>query len=154
MDTDDWSEAGLYDPDAAGADERRTLLRSLAERGATIEQMTDAHRVGRLPAVAGDLIMGGAPATVSVREVAERCGVPVERVQRVLLASGLPVAADDRLREDVVALVVAFEQGAALMGDEAVIAFTRARYQRAIRAMSTIGTLIRNTEPHQYLPSR
>jgi adenylate cyclase len=69
--------------------------------------------------------MGNDPAIVSMQEVADRCGVPVERVQRVLLALGLPVALDDQLREDSVALIAAFEQGAAVMGDDALLAFTR-----------------------------
>jgi adenylate cyclase len=125
MDPDGWEQAGLYDSDAVGADERRALLEYLTVRGATLDQMVEAHRLGRLPAVAGDLVMGNEPATLSVQEVAGHCGVPVERVQRVLLALGLSVMTDDKLRQDWVALIAAFEQGAVLIGDEALVAFTR-----------------------------
>lgn len=125
MDTDAWEQAGLYEPDAAGAGERRSLLEFLTARGATTDQLVEAHRLGRLPAVAGDLVMGAEQVTVPMHEVAARCGVPVERVPRVLLALGLPVADDSALPEDWVALISAFEQGAALMGDDAILAFTR-----------------------------
>src|SRR5580658_8247138 len=93
VDTDAWEQAGLYDPAGAGADERLALLVYLSERGATVEQMSEAHRLGGLPAVAGDLVVAAsAPSVpVSVEEVAARLGVPVERVQRVLLSVGLPV---------------------------------------------------------------
>jgi len=125
MDPDDWEQAGLFDADGVGADERRALLEYLTVRGATLDQMVEAHRLGRLPAVAGDLVMGNEPATLSVQEVADHCGVPVERVQRVLLALGLSVMTDDKLRQDWVALIAAFEQGAELIGDDALVAFTR-----------------------------
>lgn len=125
MQTDAWEEAGLYCPDAPEADERRALLEYLTDRGATIEQMVEAHRLGSLPAVAGDLVVGPTAASLSVEEVAALGGVPVERVQRVLLAAGLPLAPDGRLPEDLESILAAFEQGAVLLGEEAILAFTR-----------------------------
>jgi len=125
VDTDALEKAGLFSRDDPGAEERRALLEYLTARGATLEQMVEAHRLGRLPAVAGDLILGIGPATLSAEEVAVRCRVPVERVQRVLLALGLPVAADTKLPEDFGSIMSAFEQGAALMGEEAILAFSR-----------------------------
>ena len=125
MDVEVWVRAGLYRPDAPEADERRALLEYLSARGATIEQMVEAHRLGILPAVAGDLVMGPDRASLSVREVADRCGVSVDRVQRVLLAAGLLVTTESDLPSDVEAFMSAFEQGAALMGEDAILAFTR-----------------------------
>ena len=125
VDTEAWEEAGLYSPDASGADERRVLLEYLTARGATLEQMVEAHQLGSLPAVAGSLVMDGEPATLSVGDLAARCGVPVERVQRVLLAVGLPVAADSKVPAELDVIIASFEQGAALMGEEAILAFTR-----------------------------
>ncbi len=125
VDDDSWMRAGLWDPDLPGADERRALLEYLSERGATLEQMVEAHRLGSLPGVAGELVMGTGPATLSLDEVAARYGVPLERVQRVLLAVGLPVAPDSKVPEGVGSLILAFEQGVALMGEEAILAFTR-----------------------------
>lgn len=125
MSIDAWVGAGLYDPESPGADERRALLEFLTDRGATVEQMVDAHALGSLPAVAGELALGRQPETLSVAEVAARCGVSVERAERVLLAVGLPTAGDSRLPSNLSALFDSFEQGASLMGEDAIVAFTR-----------------------------
>jgi adenylate cyclase len=87
--------------------------------------MVEAHRLGRLPAVAGDLVLGRKPETLSVQEVADRCGVPVQRLQRVMLSLGISVQIDDSLDESWVALMAAFQQGAELMSEDALNAFTR-----------------------------
>ena len=120
-----WREAGLFDPlDPASAD-RLALLRYLTERGATLEQMVEAHRVGALPGVAGELVTQGTTGMVSVADIAERCGLPISRVMRILLAAGIPVERETEVAADLGALMSAFEQGAALMGEEAILAFTR-----------------------------
>ena len=120
-----WEEAGIYQPDAPEAGERRELIEFLVARGATLEQMVEAERLGGLPGLAGDLVRGIDRWTLSVEELAERSGVTVERAERVLLAAGLPVAAHDKVPEDLVAIMPAFEQASGLMGDEATLAFTR-----------------------------
>jgi adenylate cyclase len=125
MDTAAWERAGLYQPGMPEADERLALLEYLTARGATIEQMVEAHGLGSLPAVAGDLVLGADPATLSIEEIAAHSGVPVERVQRVLLAAGLPVAADSTFPESLELFMAAFEQAVALMGEDAILAFTR-----------------------------
>src|ERR1700733_4840716 len=125
VDTEAWEERGLYHPDAPDADERLALLEYLTERGATLDQMVDAHRLGMLPAVAGDLVIGLNRPPLSVADVAARCRVPVERVQRVLLSVGLPAERDSELPGDLAVLVSAFEQAADLMGEDAILAFTR-----------------------------
>ena len=137
MDDDTWRSAGLWDPDAPEADERRALLEYLSARGATLEQMAVAHRLGSLPGVAGELVIGigTQPAILSLEEVAARYGIPVERVQRVLLAVGLPVGADTKVPEGLGSLMVAFEQGVALMGEEAILAFTRVLGAAAIMSL-------------------
>ncbi len=101
------------------------MLEYLTERGATLEQMVEAHRLGSLPTVAGVLAAGTPRATLSVSEVAARAGVSVERVQRILLAAGLPVASDTKLPESFDGIVASFEQGAAVMGEDPTLAFTR-----------------------------
>jgi adenylate cyclase len=125
-DLDAWEAAGLYQPDAPEADERRALLEYLTARGATLEQMVEAHRTGSLPALAGELVLGTRHATVSVQEMADRSGVPVERVQRVLLANGLPATPDSQVPQGLAVLMASFEQGAAILGDESILAFSRA----------------------------
>ncbi len=132
-DTGPWERAGLYDPDGPDADERRALLQYLSDRGATIEQMVEAHAQGSLPAVASDLVVRGQSELVPVKEVAIRSGISLERVLRVLLASGLPVEPDTEVPAKVIDLLAAFEQGSELMGDEAILAFTRVLGAAAIQ---------------------
>ncbi len=128
-----WQQAGLYDPDDPNSDERRALLQYLSERGATIEEMAQAHAQGNLPAVASDLVVRGSGPLVTVREVAEQSGIALDRVLRVLLASGLPVEPDTDVPEQVIGLLSAFEQASELMGDEALLAFTRVLGAAAIQ---------------------
>jgi len=120
-----WREAGLYDPHDPASADRLGLLRYLTQRGATVEQMVEAHRVGALPGVAGELVTRSTTGMVSVADIAERCGLPVSRVMRILLAAGIPVERETEVPADLETLMSAFEQGAALMGEEAILAFTR-----------------------------
>ena len=121
-----WRVAGLYDSQDPGAAERLALLEYLTERGATIEQMVRAHRMGTLPGVAGDLVTQGRTTTVTVDDVAARTGLSSSRVMRVLLAAGIPARnGSTEVPADLVSFMAAFEQGAALLGEEAILAFTR-----------------------------
>jgi adenylate cyclase len=120
-----WEEAGLYDPDDSNAAERLALLTYLTERGATMEQLVDAHRIGALPGVAGDLVTQGRTPTATVKEIAARSGVAEPDVLRVLLAAGIPAQLDTELPAELVGLLDAFKQGSALMGEEPILAFTR-----------------------------
>ena len=120
-----WHAAGLYDPHDPGAAERLALLEYLTERGATMEQMVEAHRLGTLPGVAGRLVTQGSDGVVTVDEVAARAGVAASRVMRTLLAAGIPAGHETEVAANLVSLMTAFEQGAALMGEEATLAFTR-----------------------------
>ena len=122
---DVWRGAGLYDPTDPGAAERLAVLRYLTERGATIEQMVEAHRMGTLPGVASDLVTQGRNDVVSVAEVAERAGLPTARVRRALLAAGIPARDETEVPADLASFMAVFEHGAALMGENAILAFTR-----------------------------
>lgn len=119
-----WRQAGLYDPDDPNADDRLALLRYLSDRGASIDQMVDAHAQGSLPAVASDLVVRNNE-LVKASEVADRSGVSLDRVLRVLLAAGIPAEPDTEVPAKAADLITAFEQGSALMGDDAILAFTR-----------------------------
>lgn len=132
-DTGPWERAGLYDPGDANADERRALLEYLTARGATIEQMVEAHKQGSLPAVASDLVTRGKNTLLPVTEVSARSGMSLERVLRVLVASGLPVEADSMVPEKSIELLSVFQMGSELMGDEAILAFTRVLGAAAIQ---------------------
>ncbi len=132
-DTGPWERAGLYDPDDPNAEERRALLEFLTERGATIDQMVEAHHQGSLPAVASDIVVRGDSRLVPVKDVAARSGISLERVLRVLLSAGLPAEADSEVSEQVIDLLAAFQTGSDLMGDEAILAFTRVLGAAAIQ---------------------
>ncbi len=123
--TDSWREAGLYDPLDPAAAERLALLEYLTERGATLEQMVEAHRMGTLPGVVGDLVIRGRSEIVTVSDIAARCGTSVSRVMRVLLAAGIPAQRDTEVPANLASLMEAFEHAAALLGEEALLAFTR-----------------------------
>jgi adenylate cyclase len=120
-----WERAGLYDPAEPNARERLALLKYLTTRGATIAQMVAAHQVGSLPGVAGDLVTQRSSTLVPLEEIARRSGVELPRVRRALLAAGIPTASDSRVSVDLVGLMEAFETGAELMGEDAILAFTR-----------------------------
>lgn len=119
-----WRQSGLYDPDDPNADERLALLRYLSDRGASIEQMVNAHAQGNLPGFASDLVVRNGE-LVPASEVAARSGLTLDRVLRVLLAAGIPAEPDTEVPARAIELMAAFEQGAALMGDESILAFTR-----------------------------
>jgi adenylate cyclase len=125
VDAEDWQAAGLYDPDDPNASERLALLEYLTEHGATLEQMVEAHAVRSLPGVAGDLVTQGDNTEVPLAEISARSGVSLPRVMRALLAAGIPVTPDSNVPEKLVTLMEAFEAGSALLGDDAVLAFTR-----------------------------
>ncbi len=97
----------------------------LTERGATIEQLVDAHRMGALPSVAGDLVTQGRTPIATVKEIAASTGVAERDVLRVLLASGIPAQPDTEIPAELVGLLEAFKQASALMGEEPILAFTR-----------------------------
>ena len=96
-----WRDAGLYDPLDPGAAERLALLGYLTERGATMEQMVEAHRMGSLPAVAGELVTQGRSGMVTVADLAQHCGLSVSRVLRVLLAAGIPAQSETEVPADL-----------------------------------------------------
>jgi len=81
--------------------------------------------MGALPAVAGDLVTQGRTQMVSVADMAEHCGLSMARVMRILLAAGIPAERETRVPADLETLMAAFEQAAALMGEEPILAFTR-----------------------------
>jgi adenylate cyclase len=125
VDVHDWQRAGLYDPHDANAPERLALLEYLTERGATLEQMVEAHEARSLPGLAGDLVTQGIDELVPLSEISERSGVSVPRVMRAMLAAGIPVTPESRVPSNLVTLMNAFEAGSVLMGDDAILAFTR-----------------------------
>jgi adenylate cyclase len=129
-----FEEAGLYDPAAPDGPERLALLEHLVERGVTIEEMAAAKSMDQfLPTLAADRVTFDLGPALPVEQVAEKAGVPVERVLRVRLASGLPAEADQPLPAWTVDDVTGFDAASALFGDGATLAFTRVMGSSAAR---------------------
>jgi adenylate cyclase len=121
-----WIEAGLLEPEADSADDRRALLRYLTECGATLDDLRAANEEQRLRFVPAGLLRR-AEHTRTAREIADEAGVDVERVLQMSRVAGLPIPDPDERayrEQDVVAvqlLVGAME----LFGERAAIEFTR-----------------------------
>jgi len=125
VDPSRWERAGLYDPARPDAAERLELLEHLAERGASLDEMVDAARLGGLAELAGRLLRRRGAGTVPVEVLADRHGTTVDTVRRILLAAGLPASAGTDVPAELEVLVSAFVHGVALMGEEPLLAFTR-----------------------------
>jgi class 3 adenylate cyclase len=127
VDLSPWEEAGLYDPDASDAAERRDLLAYLAGMGFTLDDVAEAtrdHRIGLL--AAGRILWGDDTPRHTIDDVARESGVDVAKARRIIRAAGIPVPDDEPAFRDIDARFVAsFEVGAQVFGDDAVLQFTR-----------------------------
>ena len=91
----DFAAEGLLDgldDDARAA--RAELLGVLEEEGVSVEDMRSAANDGRLMFLLAERAVGGAP-RYSAREVADRTGLPLERLTALRRAQGLPVPDPD-----------------------------------------------------------
>jgi class 3 adenylate cyclase len=120
--------AGLYDPDAANAHERREYLEYLLERY-SVEQILsipigdDAHPVTDILTI----LRSGSVAHLTALEVAERTGMTPEAIEQLRAIVGLPLRSLDspEIAEFFVDDVVAFQFAASTYGEERAFAFWR-----------------------------
>jgi class 3 adenylate cyclase len=82
--------AGLYDPSAEKAAERRDLLEFLISEGCSVEEMQLANSRGRLFALAGDRRIRPIVGLLSLRDAAARLEVEPAVLHRVWRSLGLP----------------------------------------------------------------
>jgi adenylate cyclase len=117
---------GLYDPAAPNAEERRELLEWLTARGVSLEDVVQVlERRRSLTAVAGDLALRPGPRH-RVSEVAERVGMPSDRIRRISLAVGLPVTGDEAIYTEAdIEMLELFGDAGALFGEAALEQFLR-----------------------------
>ena len=127
MTPEELSGLGLYDANAADAEEQLALLEWLVARGATVPQLLEAHARSRLIAVAGDLLVFPEGRPLTARQVADRAGVDLEAVQAVWRALGLSVPRDEepRFAEADVAVFVDFRAATEVLDERAVLEFVR-----------------------------
>ena len=95
MDWDPYVAAGLYDPAAPGADERRALLAFLLDEGCTLDEMVAANARGRLFGLAGDRKLRPGRDELTLREAAAEARMDVALVSRLWQAYGLPIVDAD-----------------------------------------------------------
>lgn len=96
MTFDDVVEAGLFDPDAAGADTRRALLELAIAAGADLDEVRLADQEGWLHAIPVQRALIGGDERLTVDEAATRVGLDVGIAHRLWNALGL----DERGRGD------------------------------------------------------
>ena len=139
-----FEDAGLYDPHASDASERLALLEHLADRGVAIEERVAAESVTPYLATLGaDRILLDAGNLMSAHVVATETGVPIDRVLRVRLASGLPAEAEHLVPAWLVDDVNGFQAASVLFGESATLAFTRVMGSSAARiAEAAIGLFL------------
>jgi class 3 adenylate cyclase len=122
----DLEAAGLYDPAAPDAAERLALIEWLVERGATVEQMVRRLRTGSLFDVAGELGRARGEC-LTLAEVSAKTGLPIERIESIRFASGLPALGPDdpAVTEDEARSFSVFVAAEPLFGRAAVRRFTQ-----------------------------
>ncbi len=110
--------AGVYDPDAPEAAERRELLDFLQQLGATTEEVIDAHRtyglihlVGEINARTGEMF--------DVNELSARSQYPLPLVLRIYELLGVAVVdrSEKRFSEDDVEFLIALGSGPTTLFD-------------------------------------
>jgi class 3 adenylate cyclase len=120
-------DAGLYDPAAEGADERRELLEFLLSEGCTVEEMQLAQERGRLFALAGDRKIRPVVGLLSMREAGARLEVDPADLTRVWRAFGLPSCDEDTplLTEQDVEAFQTYLLVRAFLGEDTALGVTR-----------------------------
>lgn len=146
----DWAaltEAGLYDPAAPNADDRRALLEFLVSEGCTLDEMLAADARGRLFGLAGDRKVRPGRDQLTLREVAERTGVDPGLVQRLWHAYGLPLVDLDTkvASEDDASTVPLFASMARLLGEEAALGLARVAAASVAKFAEAISAALRTT---------
>jgi class 3 adenylate cyclase len=124
MDSAAWEASGLYDPEAPDATERRDLLDYLVSVGWTVEELKE--NPDRLMSLASRRVLFGSEERVSVAQLAALAGCDEALVRRIRLAAGLPDPGDAAVCSPLEAVIMSsFALGAAALGEEVVLQFTR-----------------------------
>jgi adenylate cyclase len=124
MDEATWAAAGLYDPAAPDADDRRGLLEYLTSVGCTLDEMV-ANADG-LTRLASRRVLFGTEPRLTVAELAERSGCDIALVRRVRLAAGLPDPGDEPACSTLeIELMQSFALGSSVLGEDVTLQFTR-----------------------------
>lgn len=141
-----YERAGLFDPAAPAAGDRRELLEWLAARGTTIEQMERSASLGSLTSAAGDArIRPGAPITLD--ELCERTGLAAHQVHSILEAAGAsaPLGEDQAFVESDIETFQMFAAGVGLFETEPLLDLVRVMGSAMARVAEAAITLFQVT---------
>ena len=94
---EDLVTAGLYDPDAPGAEDRLAALTFLLERGATLEHLRVAGDVGRVYSAVSLAVLWPDGGFLTVAEVAEAAAMDEAELRALRMLTGLPDPGDAAL---------------------------------------------------------
>jgi class 3 adenylate cyclase len=120
-----WEHAGLYDPTAPSAADRRELLEFLTEQGCDLEEMTEADRRDRLFALAGDRMIRPSRPRYDGEQAAARLGADPAVVSKAWRAFGLPAPVEAVLGEQDLDAIRTWLVVRDLLGEEAATALAR-----------------------------
>ena len=146
MDWDAIVAAGLYDPHAPNAADRRDLIEFLDAEGCTLDEMVAAHARGRLFGLAGDRKVRPGRDEFTLREAAGQTGTDLDLVLRLWQAYGLPIAdADTKVasRADVEILPL-FNAIAQLLGPDAALDLARVAGASVARFADAVSAAMRS----------
>jgi class 3 adenylate cyclase len=150
MSEPEWIAAGLYDPAAPDAPERRSLLEYLEGLGLSTADITEAacgRGLGQL--AAARVLWDDRGPTLTATDIAARAGMPEAMVRRIIRAAGIADPGDaPTYREAHVELFDTFAAGAAIFGEEATLQFTRVLGASAARAAeAAVSLFLANVSP-------
>jgi len=148
-----WIEAGLYDPAAVGADERRELLAFLTDQGCSVEEMVAAHAKGRLFALAGDRLIRPDRDRYDLREVADIVDQPLERVRAIWRAFGLVDVGDKVASPDDVEMLRTSLAMVDTLGLDATIGLARVMGSSLARIGDAVSAAVRSRFPSMSISS-
>lgn len=144
----DWEPTGLL-AGAPDVDVRRELLDHLEQLGYPLELLQDAHRQGRLYALAGDQVIRPGRLTLTLPQLAERLQQDLEWTRRIwralgLTDSGLDVAV---ATEAEVQVLEVWSDIRTLLGSDAALALARVHGAALARMTEAVGAAMSSALP-------
>jgi class 3 adenylate cyclase len=147
---DEWQAAGLYDPEAPDAEERRALLEYLATLGMSVDDVGEAACGRQLGQVAADHVLwGDAERNLTLADVAAKAGMDEETARRISVAGGLAVEDGvPMFRKEHAHVLQGVSAAATIFGEEAILQFARVAGAAAARvAEAAVAIFFTNVSP-------
>jgi adenylate cyclase len=145
-----WEAAGLYDPDAPDAAQRRDLIEYFVGLGLGPNDVVEGVAMGRLGRVAVERILwGDEDAIYTAADIGARGPFPEAEVLRIVRAAGLTDGDSEPVfREADARLFEGFALGAEVFGADAILQFTRVAGASAARvAEAAVALFFANVSP-------